>query len=64
MQRIKRHDRVLTACEGGYVLKPAPADGWLIAGARFVSDEEAIEITKLIAAEQGVDVECLQPESR
>lgn len=44
MKRVNAGDRVMTKCEGGFCLKPAPVDGWLLDGDRFVSD---VEVDKL-----------------
>ena len=51
MTRIKKGERVLTAVEGGFALKPAPANGWMLSGHRFITDAEVFEISDGIAKE-------------
>ena len=52
-KRVFRNERVLTAVDGGFALKPAPSDGWKLGEMRFITDEEVFALSKLIAAEQG-----------
>ena len=52
MKRIHRNDRILTPVEGGFALKPATCDGWLLEGGRFVSDAELAAMAKALGDEQ------------
>ena len=52
MKRIHKNDRVLSPVEGGFALKPATCDGWLLDGNRLVTDTELTAMAKALSDEQ------------